>query len=525
MVQDQVIMGAVSRILQRAERQENPEKIVGTFVDVGFLTQLNNHNNQVFYGRRGTGKTHVLKVLETQLEKAGEQSAAVYIDCRTLGSTSQFSDTSIGLSQRCTALFRDVLGEIQSALLEYIFDKPFDTPLQRANEALEALDHLSATISEPVEHYLPESVTKTSEAQTSGESRAGVNADIAGGLGVHASIGSERSDQEQRIASYRVSTEDKVLFPSLHHYLSEVLALADCHLYILLDEWSSLPTDIQPYLAEFLKRGVLPVQKATLKIASLEYRSRFATGSNGQILGFELGADISTTQDLDEYYVFDRNPEKITDEYADMLLRHLDGELETGYLSELYGVNNGKDLASKLFTDRNTFKELARACEGVVRDLINIFSLSLNNAFRRDRDNIDRRALLAAARQWFEQDKARYLDDQLQAVLRRIVDEVIGERQARSFLLPRHLERNPTIQKLFDARVLHQMQRGYADKDNPGVRYNIYTLDYGTFVDLIGTSKQPTLDLLEDRFEPELIVPFDDRRSIRRIVLQESDLS
>ena len=97
MVRDQAVMRAISRILQRAERQESPEKIVGTFVDVGFLLQLNNHNNQVFYGRRGTGKTHVLKVLQTRLQEEDEENVAVYIDCRTLGSTSQFSDTSIPL--------------------------------------------------------------------------------------------------------------------------------------------------------------------------------------------------------------------------------------------------------------------------------------------------------------------------------------------------------------------------------------------------------------------------------------------
>jgi hypothetical protein len=42
------------------------------------------------------------------------------------------------------------------------------------------------------------------------------------------------------------------------------------------------------------------------------------------------------------------------------------------------------------------------------------------------------------------------------------------------------------------------MQRGYADKDNPGVKYNIYTLDCGTYVDLIGTVKQPAIDLFTD---------------------------
>jgi hypothetical protein len=69
------------------------------------------------------------------------------------------------------------------------------------------------------------------------------------------------------------------------------------------------------------------------------------------------------------------------------------------------------------------------------------------------------------------------------------------------------------------------MQRGYADKDNPGVRYNIYTLDYGTYVDLIGTSKQPQLLLYETAGEPsDIVVPFDDKRSIRRIILTEQIL-
>ncbi len=77
------------------------------------------------------------------------------------------------------------------------------------------------------------------------------------------------------------------------------------------------------------------------------------------------------------------------------------------------------------------------------------------------------------------------------------------------------------IQRLFDARVIHHMQRGYADKVNPGIRYNIYTLDYGTYVDLMGTSKQPVTDFLESGSEPDLIVPFDDKRSIRRIIFDE----
>lgn len=239
-----------------------------------------------------------------------------------------------------------------------------------------------------------------------------------------------------------------------------------------------------------------------------------------------MGADIATAPDLDNYFVFDRNPEQITDVYADVLFRHLSSELEEGYLAKTYRVSSGQQLASRLFTERATCGELARSCEGVMRDLINIFTIAFFNAHRRNRDSIDKRAILESARLWFEQDKAQYLDTELQEVLQAIIFDVIGKRRARSFLLPRTLDRHPVIQRLFDARVIHHIQRGYADKDNPGVRYNIYSIDYGAYVELRGTSREPELDFIDlnEREDEDIVVPFDDKRSIRRIILRQEVL-
>ncbi len=518
MIQDAAVMRAVSQILQRSERQEDLAKLVHTFVDVGILPQLENRNNQILYGRRGTGKTHVLRVLDSRLRETN-RNTVLYIDARTLGSTTQFSDVALPMGTRCLALFRDVLAELHNALLEHVVERP---PAQ-ANQALEALSDLARTIVEGHATAVPKSVTTSEEAS---------NAEAAGGklgvvpTGVTATVKAEGSSMAKTatVTEFAVERDDRILFPELHTALSEVLDLAETDLYLLLDEWSSLPVDVQPYLAEFLKRGVLPLPSAVVKIASLEYRSRFSVSDGDRLVGFELGADVSTAADLDDYYVFDRRPDGITDAFANMLYRHLLSELPEGYLSEHHDVANGADLASRLFTERETFKELARAAEGVVRDLINIFTAAFFDSHRRGRDSIDRRAIIEAARQWFEQDKSQHLDEQLQHVLQRIVDEVIGKRKARSFLLPRELERHAVVQRLFDARVLHHMQRGYADKDNPGIRYNIYTLDYGTYVDLLNTSKQPAIELIVGGEGVDFVVPFDDKRSIRRIVLTEEAL-
>ena len=520
MIQDDAVKKAVSHILQRSERQADIHKLLGTFVDVGVLPQLNNRNNQILFGRRGTGKTHVLRVLESRvLEESG--TAVVYIDARTLGSSAQFADPSVSMPTRCLALFRDILNEVYNSLLEYVVANP----PHRSNDALAALDELVASINTPVEVLAPETVAATVTTEASRGAHIGATVG-ARGAGLATGMDETRSSGVKTETAFRVNREDKVQFPAIHYFLSKALDLANVDVYLLLDEWSSLPNDVQPYLAEFLKRGVLPIQRAVLKIAALEHRCNFSVPQNPGILGFEVGADISTAQDLDDYYVFDRNPEQITDAYADMVLRHLAAELPEGYLADNYRVRSGAELASRMFTERATFAELARASEGVVRDLINIFTNAYFHATRRGRDSIDRKAVVDAARQWFEQDKARYLDEDLQGVLRRIVDEVIGARKARSFLLPRELEKHPSVQRLFDARVLHQMQRGYADKDNPGVRYNIYSLDYGTYVDLLGTSKQPELNLQEhDEETLEFVVPYDDKRSIRRIILSEEVLT
>lgn len=517
MIDDPQLMRAVSRINQRSERQDDITKLLETYVDVGLLPQLENRNHQVFYGRRGTGKTHVMKVLESTLN-SDRQRTVIYIDCRTLGSSSQFSDPDLPMGRRCLALFKDVLLAVQDALLEHIADQP----TSKSEQAFEALAEFGRVIAEPKQQFIPQSYSE--QTSKSYEQTEGSGFSVSTGSDGFAIAAEARATVKGGAVSAAtregaVSHEDKIIFPDLNKSLTAVLEFANTSLYLLIDEWSSLPLDIQPYLSEFVKRGLLPMERVTVKISALEYRCRFSQAAEHGVIGFELGADVATAPDLDDYYVYDRNPDHLAHVYADVLLRHLSSELPEDYMRYEHRIGDAAQFASRVFTERSVFGELARASEGVIRDLINIFTQAYFNAHRRGRSSIDKKAVLEAARQWFEQDKSQHLDDHLQTVLSRIVHEVIGARRSRSFMLPRELERHPTIQRLFDARVLHHMQRGYADKDNPGVRYNIYSVDYGTYVDLLGTAKQPEVGLEERGEATDVVVPFDDKRSIRRIIL------
>jgi hypothetical protein len=518
MVQDKELVKAVAAIPQRSEKQSDTQKLVEAFVDPGILPQLESINSQIVYGRRGTGKTHVLRVLESSL-KADQRNCVVYVDARTFGSTSQFTDINVPLASRCTSLFRDLLGEIYNALLDFVVRQEGPD----VDKALEEVSHFGIAATESVAERRQDSSADRQTLKTSNKN--GFEAEVGTSPSMSFSAGADRANEIETTSSYKFEYSNKVVFPSVSSPLKSILRIYDAQLYVLLDEWSSLPVDVQPYLAEFIRRSFLPVANVAVKIGSLEYRSQFGVNTANGVIGFEMGADISAFLDIDDYYVYDRNPEGITDAFANILVRHLTNELPSGHLANL-GIEVGGKLASRLFTERKVFQELVRASEGVARDLINIFSKAYFAAHRRGKEKIERESVLEAARQWFEQDKQRNLSEELRVVLRKITDEVIGSKRARSFLLPRELENHATIQQLFDLRVLHLVQRGYADKDKPGVRYNIYALDYGTYVDLMNTSRKPELgfEQLDKGEDREYVVPFDDKRSIRRIILTQATL-
>lgn len=74
---DSEILKAVSSIVQRAERMIDDAKIQSTYEEIGVIPLLNNRNNQIIYGRRGTGKTHVFKYLASELKE--DNDIVVYV--------------------------------------------------------------------------------------------------------------------------------------------------------------------------------------------------------------------------------------------------------------------------------------------------------------------------------------------------------------------------------------------------------------------------------------------------------------
>ncbi|NOJ83449.1 ORC-CDC6 family AAA ATPase [Myxococcus xanthus] len=506
---------SLMRIAKRAETQ-SPEVLVKTFVDIGPLFSiLSSRDNQVLYGRRGTGKTHALKYLAENLKSNGD--IAIFVDLRTIGSSGGiYGDSATPLPERGTRLLIDTLSAVQ--------DKLVDFGLERGSpDLLPTLDLLADELTSV------RVVGGSIELESSTKGTVGATARSTGTLGfnkgpkVEASIESSvQASQEEQIRIKEAGTpRHRVHFGAVARLMERVVAnLPKKRLWLILDEWSTIPLELQPLLADLIRRALFPVPGIIVKIGAIEYRSRFQEQTNtGDYIGIELGADASADLDLDDYMVFGNDNTKAESFFQEMFYKHLiTTAQEDGIPTQ--SIASSADFIASAFTQRKAFFELVRAAEGVPRDAINVASVAAQKA---NDASISMEDITKASRAWYLRDKESAIATEAKALLHWIVDDVIKTRQARAFLLEQGKDiGSKLVGALFDARVLHVIKRGVSGAEHPGVRFNTYAIDYGCYVDLRNTSKAPRglFDIAESKHETDFVeVPLDDYRSIRRAVL------
>jgi hypothetical protein len=504
---------AILNLKKRAENLSRAE-LVETFVDIGpIFTLLANAEHQILYGRRGTGKTHVLSYLGEQVSKNGH--CVIVIDMRTIGSTGGlYSDSSIRLSERATRLLVDALSVIHERILEYAIENDKRIDLSKLGPIL---DVFARAITEVQVIGTAEAET-LSDVERSTESGASVTVGIRK---LESKIsGKDAVSEKVQDRHLKQGIEKQwIHLPTLQSAIIETAKIiAPYKIWILIDEWAEVPYDLQPFLADMLRRTILPVNGVVVKIAAIEQRSNFRVFPFPEsYIGVEVGADIPTSLTLDEFMVFDNNEERAREFFKNLVFKHIKPLLPVEGETTL--INKPDDLISAIFTQMGVFDEFVRAAEGVPRDAINILVAATLKAGDK---RISIPNIRDSARNWYNRDKEKAIHANLEAsrLLRWIIDEVIGQRHARAFLL-RNDRHHKLIDFLFDARILHIIKQNVASKDQPGIRFNVYSIDYGSYVDLINTSREPHC-LFEAETEEGLKliqVPLNDYRAIRRAVL------
>jgi len=463
---------AVLKIQRRAEKQEFQEKLLKSFVPTIVMTELQNNQNQLIFGRRGVGKTHMLKVFLDEMVQQGHICS--YVDCTSFGSAlgSDGSPKSIG-----ARFFSKFLHALANNLFEQLTLMEPPKAKEKADRCLDLLGRLSEL----------------------------ANANLQG-------------------ETFDYSKINEVL-------QTFTIEFGSNRCYVLIDEWAQIPPKAQPFFAEFLKRSLFASQIVTVKVSVVDYAYQLSTQYNGSTVGLEKSADIFSDVRMDIHFVWAENAQYVEDFFATLLYNHL--ALEVDLSVELPPPAKIAAIRNSLFTQDRAFSELCRASEGNARDFLVMFGQAYSD-FRRQRDHerIGIPDIQRAAISWYREDKLANIATEagLEGFLKYLIDEVISRKRARAFMVPVQAIQHPLLRRLFSARILHPLRVEWSHPDRPGERYSLVMIDYGTYASFKGTKNEPNESLFWEPTEQNTqlfddLVPLkNDRRSIRRIVVTAETL-
>jgi len=481
------------------------------------INNISNINNNAIYGRRGSGKTHLLRALQEKLisEFDSNRIFPIYIDLRRiiplLSSEKKSPDVDAIL------IFKYLIQELSHTLAINI---PTITGINEFDPSnrLAINSRLGNILDSFKKIYLefdgkkfrkPTSLTVSEEEVKS-----------LGGSGTLSPSPSISGNAEKRNSTaYSADESTYISILDLTNELEHLLENLDLKRAILLiDEWSEIDLNTQIYLAEIIKKSFSAI-KITVKIAAIPNRTNLGIKTDQKFFGLEDGGDIFGYP-LDMRYVFEVNKTQTRDFFNDLLYRHLKSIDEPTITQLLKDNKTTKEKTINLFLANVALSEILVACAGIPRDFMNLFINSFDRYLLSsgiDAKRISVKNLRSANAAWYETDKKEQVDKHHieRQLLIEIVKEVIEKKKSVHFLIPDKHTKNKHIQNLVDFRVIHLRKSGYSHQDHSGISYNVYSIDYGCYNSLNIARNKLDSSALDEINVKEL-------REIRRISLEDS---
>lgn len=218
----------------------------------------------------------------------------------------------------------DMPNATHSELLDAVVDDSFDLNLAEVGPVLDALAEATTEVrvrgAVREEHATEATDRKSAGSQFKlGLSPKGIDGRASTKFSTEASVRTEHRTLRE------VNIEHRVHFGRVGaaiHQLTSVLR--GKRAWLLLDEWSVVPLELQPYLADLLRRAVFPATSISVKIGAIERRSRFQIHLDGsEYIGIELGGDASADLNMDDFMVFDNDEEKAVSFFKSLIYRHV----------------------------------------------------------------------------------------------------------------------------------------------------------------------------------------------------------
>jgi len=282
------------------------------------IENICNLNNSVVYGRRGSGKTHLLRALSEKILEnySSKRWFPIYVDLRRI--IPLIPNEIDSPESNAILIFKYIIQEISHSVYINIFQIYGYNPFSDENKADQKKKTLSGIFSRI---YLESDGTKfkrSKELTVSEEEKTSLSG--SGAISSSPSLSLAAGNEMKTTSDFKVGSYVSIL--NITNEIEDLISTLELdRIFLLLDEWSEIKIETQVHLAELLKRTFSAI-KVTLKIAAIPNRTNLGFRSDSKFVGLEDGGDIFGYP-LDMRYVFEVNKNQTRDFFNDLLLKHL----------------------------------------------------------------------------------------------------------------------------------------------------------------------------------------------------------
>jgi hypothetical protein len=180
----------------------------------------------------------------------------------------------------------DTLAAIYNEIYEFVIDNDEIVDLSKLGPLL---DDLGEAITEvevvgTYEHETEDDVAIEQKRLLGIQASANVR---SAGIAVEASAEHRQTAALKTRVTRSGTRQHRVHFGRVGNTLQRLIeALPHKRIWLILDEWSIVPVDLQPFLADLIRRSIFPVRGYTVKIGAVEQRTNlYLPGERGDYIG------------------------------------------------------------------------------------------------------------------------------------------------------------------------------------------------------------------------------------------------
>jgi hypothetical protein len=488
---------------------------IAAFASTTFPSMLRTKHNQIVYGRRGSGKTHLFRCLDSEPTKPDTHTnITVYVNGKNIYDRANVAvgnpgATALGLY---VELLRILADKLYKQVIEGLHPTWWDRwPVRErgkvARRARQVAQTLNILLQKGQVRILPAGDASV-ESKTVDEVVNKAGGTVGASFNVadlrHSGVKLEGQLETKRQRSLKDTTVRQLPghtvlpFTEVAKQIRALLVLlqppdgSTTRLVMLFDEWSDIPLLAQPLLAEMLKRTLKAIGEACVKIGCIPGRTRLVSPvstSEPVPIGFEPGEDIMPDVDLDMTGYLVIEPRHLLTFFLALLQKHMAISLD--WVRSMSLDEFGKYVLSEIFEKPTVFTELCVAAGCVPRDFLSLVRMSTSRRREGHHNKIQVDDVQAAARRLYKGKRDSFsgnLAPELK-LLDTIYRQVVAPNRSHFFLISESMVDNPRIVLLYAHKLIHRIPIEFYDEERHQ-SFAYFQIDYGILLNLIDRDRQ-----------------------------------